>query len=125
MKGNRVDKENGMPGRKRKEKLVLEQCGKRECRVGCTSGCARVMGGADMMSELDLLKDCAQEHGEPRVVLWCQVRGQYHLSAACLESSWGCFPMSKIELENALSKLDKMRLQKHKANEKVLSYQCT
>lgn len=41
------------------------------------------------------------------------------------ENSWGCFPISKIELENALSKLDKMRLQKHKANEKVLSHQCT
>lgn len=57
-------KENGMPGRKRKEKL--ERRGKRECRVGSTSVCARVLGGAGMMSERDLLKDCAQGHGEHR-----------------------------------------------------------
>lgn len=96
-----MSKENGKPGRKREEELMLARKWEGECRVGCTSElCPSVMGGADMMSELDLLKDCAQGHGPQRG--GAVVSGERAVSPECRwkapESSWSCVPPSKTDL---------------------------
>lgn len=98
MKEAGVSKENGKPGRKREEELMLARKWEGECRVGCTSElCPSVMGGADMMSERTCSRTVHRGMGHREEVLWYQVRGQYHLSAGGkhLKAAGAVFPRAR------------------------------